>query len=100
VILCDLPQQRSITCLGPKSLALIEPYLPAIKRLGRPRTVNLRAVVPSRHLLHNCLPGDTWHYLPKDFPPFTTVQFYFYRWRDSRLMEKISHSLCLPCAQH
>jgi len=71
--------------------ALIEPCLPAVKRLGRPRTVNLREVVNA--ILYIAASGCAWRYLPKDFPPFTTVQFYFYRWRDSRLMEKINHSL-------
>jgi transposase len=30
-----------------------------------------------------------WRYLPKDFPPFTTVQNRFYAWRDSGLWEQI-----------
>lgn len=71
--------------------ALIEPHLPPIKRLGRPRTVNLREVVNA--ILYIAASGCAWRYLPKDFPPFTTVQFYFYRWRDCRLMEKINNYL-------
>tara|TARA_R110002124_G_C8790861_1_gene501600 strand:+ start:80 stop:904 length:825 start_codon:yes stop_codon:yes gene_type:complete len=71
--------------------ALIEPYLPPVKRLGRPRTVNLREVVNA--ILYIAASGCAWRYLPKDFPPFTTVQFYFYSWRDCRLMEKINHYL-------
>ena len=31
--------------------------------------------------------------LPKDFPPFTTVQGYFYHWRDSGLFERIHFEL-------
>lgn len=37
--------------------------------------------------------GAAWRLLPKDFPPFSTVQKYFYRWRDERLLEKINHAL-------
>src|SRR5512132_2054278 len=33
--------------------------------------------------------------LPKDFPPFTTVQGYFYDWRDSGLFERINFELLL-----
>jgi len=33
--------------------------------------------------------------LPKDFPPFTTVQGYFYDWRDDGLFEKINFELLL-----
>jgi transposase len=29
--------------------------------------------------------GCQWRLLPKDFPPFTTVQGYFYDWRDRGL---------------
>ena len=70
---------------------LIEPYLPPVRPLGRPRRVDLREVVNA--ILYIAASGCAWRYLPKDFPPFTTVQFYFYQWRDNRLMEKINHSL-------
>jgi transposase len=33
--------------------------------------------------------GCPWRLLPKDFPPFTTVQNHFYAWRDSGLWEQI-----------
>jgi putative transposase len=33
--------------------------------------------------------------LPKDFPPFTIVQGYFYDWRDNGLFEKINFELLL-----
>jgi len=33
--------------------------------------------------------------LPKDFPPFTTVQGIFYDWRDNGLFEKINFELLL-----
>ena len=31
--------------------------------------------------------------LPKDFPPFTTVQYYFYRMRDAGLLDIINEML-------
>jgi transposase len=31
--------------------------------------------------------------LPKEFPPFTTVQYYFYRWRDDGTWCRINHAL-------
>ena len=33
--------------------------------------------------------GCPWRLLPKDFPPFTTVQNHFYAWRDSGLWAQI-----------
>jgi transposase len=32
-----------------------------------------------------------WRLLPKEFPPFTTVQYYFYSWRASGLWAAINH---------
>jgi transposase len=73
--------------------ALIEPHMPAIKALGRPRATALRAVLGA--ILYIARTGCQWRMLPKDFPPFTTVQGYFYDWRDSGLFEKINFELLL-----
>src|SRR5438067_385300 len=37
--------------------------------------------------------------LPKDFPPFTTVQGYFYDWRDNSLFETINFTLLLQARE-
>src|SRR5260370_27160206 len=37
--------------------------------------------------------------LPKDFPSFTTVQGYFYDWRDNGLFEKINFELLLQARE-
>ena len=33
--------------------------------------------------------------LPKDFPPMTTVQRFFYQWRDQGVWEGINHALVM-----
>src|SRR5215472_17405856 len=66
--------------------AVIEPQLPGKRPLGRPREVELRAVVDA--LLYIARTGCQWRQLPREFPPFTTVQHYFYAWRDSGVLEK------------
>jgi transposase len=71
--------------------ALIEPLTPAAKRIGRPRKTSLREVVNA--LLYLASAGCAWRLLPREFPPFSTVQKYFYRWRDEGLLEIISHHL-------
>ena len=71
--------------------ALIEPFMPVPNRVGRPRRTDLREVVNA--LLYIASTGCQWRFLPKDFPPFSTVQKYFYRWRDERLLETINHHL-------
>src|SRR5947208_10401226 len=37
--------------------------------------------------------------LPKDFPPFTTVQGYFYDWRDNGLFENINFALLMQARE-
>ena len=71
--------------------AVLEPLLPAARRLGRPRTVNVREIVNG--ILFLATSECQWRQLPKDFPPMTTVQRYFYRWRDDGTWETINHAL-------
>src|SRR6266849_139016 len=37
--------------------------------------------------------GCQWRLLPREFPPFTTVQNYFYAWRDNGILERINFEL-------
>jgi Putative transposase of IS4/5 family (DUF4096) len=55
---------------------LIAPHLPGRKRIGRPRTTDLRAVMDA--LLYIASSGCQWRALPRDFPPVSTVRGYFY----------------------
>jgi transposase len=85
--------QRYASDLTDAEWALIEPQMPAAKRLGRPRATELRAVLDA--ILYIARTGCQWRMLPKEFPPFTTVQGYFYDWRDNGLFEIINFYLLL-----
>ena len=89
--------QRYASDLTDAEWALIEPHLPAVKRLGRPRETELRAVLDA--ILYLARSGCQWRMLPKDFPPFTTVQGYFYDWRDDGLFERINFELLLQARE-
>jgi transposase len=65
---------------------LISPLLPAPKR--RERKPTAFRIVPNS-VFHMIRVGCPWRLLPKDFPPFTTVQNRFYAWRDSGLWPQI-----------
>lgn len=65
--------------------------LPAPRRTGRPRKTELRAVMNA--ILYILATGCQWRALPKDFPPRSTVQYYFYLWRDQRLWRRINLAL-------
>jgi putative transposase len=83
--------------LTAREWALIEPMLPAAKRGGRPRTTDLRAVTDA--ILYIASSGCQWRMLPKDFPPVSTVQGYFYAWRDSGLWQGINHLLVMSARE-
>jgi transposase len=89
--------QRYASDLTDAQWALIEPHMPAVKRLGRPRETELRSVLDA--ILYIARTGCQWRMLPKDFPPFTTVQGYFYDWRDGGLFEKINFALLLQARE-
>src|ERR1700682_1975241 len=89
--------QRYASDVTDAEWALIEPHMPAAKPLGRPREIGLRAVLDA--ILYIARTGCQWRMLPKDFPAFTTVQGYFYDWRDSGLFERINFELVLQARE-
>jgi transposase len=77
--------------------ALVEPHLPAPAKRGRPRETELRAVVDA--ILFLAATGCQWRQLPKEFPPYSTVQGYFYAWRDSGRWVSINHALVMTARE-
>ena len=65
---------------------------PPPSRLGRPRKWSRREIMNVFYVLRSGLP---WRMLPKDLPPVSTVQRYFYAWRDSGLWNTINHLLLM-----
>ena len=77
--------------------AVIFPLLPGPNKLGRPREVELREVRDG--IGDIAAAGCAWSLLPKDFPPVSTVRYYFYNWRDSGLLAEINHALVAPARE-
>jgi len=69
---------------------LIEPHLPVYPG-GRPRTTNLRDVVDA--IFYLLRTGCQWRYLPKDFPPKSTVWRYFDEWRRNGTLDRVHDAL-------
>jgi transposase len=84
---------RYASDLTDREWALVEAFMPQPRRLGRPRTTDLREVMNA--LLYIAATGCQWRMLPKDFPPVSTVQGYFYDWRDSGLLQTIRFALAM-----
>lgn len=71
--------------------AVLEPFFPPPSQTGRPRKWPVRRIVEAiLYLLRGGLP---WRMLPPCFPPASTVQRWFYLWRDAGLWERINHYL-------
>ena len=70
---------------------LLSFFLPAASHVGRPREVDLRQVINA--ILYVLSTGCQWRALPQVFPPRSTVQYYFYLWRDQRLWRRINLAL-------
>jgi len=70
--------------------ALVEPLIPVYPG-GRPRKTPMRDVVDA--ILYLVRTGCQWRYLPKDFPPKSTVWGYFDEWRHNGTLELIHDAL-------
>ena len=85
--------QRYASDLTDREWELIEPFMPPAKAVGRPRTTDLREVVNA--IVYLLRSGCPWRLLPKDFPPRSTVQRYFYAWRDDATWRRINRHLLM-----
>src|SRR5215211_5745890 len=70
--------------------ALVEPHIPVYPG-GRPRKTDLRDVVDA--ILYVLRTGCQWRFLPKDFPPKSTVWRYFDEWRYNGTLDTIHDTL-------
>src|SRR3954469_8377714 len=70
--------------------ALIEPLIPVYPG-GRPRKTDPRDVVDG--VLYVLRTGCQWRYLPKDFPPKSTVWRYFDEWRHNGTLDIVHDPL-------
>jgi transposase len=50
-------------------------------------------------LLYMAATGCQWRMLPKEFPPYSTVQGYFYSWRDEGRWATINHHLVMTARE-
>ena len=70
---------------------LLAPLLPSAKATGRPRTVNLLHVINA--ILYVLVTGCAWRLLPTDYPPYSTVYYYFRQWREDGTWKRIHDHL-------
>jgi transposase len=80
--------------LTDKEWSIFEPWMPLPASTGRPRKWGWRKLLDAMfYLLRGGLP---WRMLPPGlFPPVSTVQRWFYTWRDNGLWRTINHALVM-----
>ena len=88
---------RYASDLTDREWALLAPFMPPAKKTGRPRTTAMRDVMDA--ILYMASTGCQWAMLPNDFPPPSTVQRYFYNWRDSGLLRTMNHHLVMEARE-
>jgi transposase len=76
---------------------LVEPFIPPAKPGGGKRRTDMRAVMNG--VMYILSTGCQWRYLPKDFPPRSTVHNYFVWWQCDGVLNRIHHALYVECRE-
>jgi putative transposase len=79
------------TDLSDEQWKLLCLMLPPPERFGRKRRVDLRAVFNA--LCYLARSGCQWRLLPKEYPAWQTVYYYFRRWRDAECFVAVNDRL-------
>src|SRR5215212_3834402 len=66
-------------------------HVPAPNKLGRPRTHDTREILNA--IFYILKSGCPWRLVPKDFPPWETVYWWFGRWRMDGTFERLNAAL-------
>ena len=82
---------RYASDLTDQEWGFIAPFLPPPKTTGRPRSTAMRDVLDA--ILYIASAGCAWRMLPNDFPPVSTVRYYFHGWRNDGVFEVIPTAL-------
>ena len=77
--------------LSKEQWELLESLIPQAKPGGRPRSVDMQAVVNA--ILYILCAGCAWRMMPSDFPCWKTVYHYFRAWRIDGTWERINRKL-------
>lgn len=70
---------------------VIKAIVPPPKPGGRPRSVNVREIVNAIFYVQRT--GCSWNMLPHDFPPSSTVYYYFRRWQRRNVWNEMEAAL-------
>ncbi len=69
----------------------LEPHVPPPSKRGRPRAHAAREILDA--VFYVLKSGCPWRLLPRDFPPWETVYWWFGRWRTDGTFERLNAAL-------
>ncbi|WP_368861210.1 transposase [Frankia sp. AgB32] len=87
-------RHRYPSALSDAQWGLIEPLLPPAASIGRREKHDRRDLVDA--LLYVVRNGCAWRALPSDYPLWQTVCYYFARWHDLGVTERVHDALPRP----
>ncbi|MCG3212386.1 MAG: IS5 family transposase ISMac15 [Anaerolineae bacterium] len=70
---------------------IIQEILPPTKSQGRPRSLDVRQVINA--ILYIVVGGIQWRMLPKEYPKWQSVYYYFRLWRDDGTWQRLHDTL-------
>ncbi len=86
-----MPNQNYPSDLTDSQWEHIKELLPKAKRRRRPRELEMRQVVNA--ILYVVVGGIQWRMLPKDFPKWQSVYYYFRLWRKAHQWQRLHDTL-------
>ena len=89
----DITMERRsyATDLSDEEWAKVAGLMPAPMPNGRPAKWSRREILNA--IVYVLKTGCPWHLLPHDFPPYSTVFWYFRRWRKEGVWEDLNTAL-------
>jgi putative transposase len=86
-----MAHKRYPTDLTDAQWCVLAPLVPPAKPGGRPRAVDIRAVLNG--IFYHARGGASWRMLPRDLPPWGTVHSYYRQWRRDGTRPRIHAAL-------
>jgi len=81
-------RRRYPTDLSDAEWRCIEPYIASPNRRGRPRIHSLRRVLDA--VFYILRSGCAWRLLPREYPPWRSVYYWFSKWRIDGTFERLN----------
>jgi len=80
------------TVLSDAEWECLELHVPTSNKRGRPKTHTTREIL-NAIIFYILKSGCAWRLLPRDFPPWETVYWWFRRWRIDGTFERLNAAL-------